>query len=284
MRSRYPHSTSSTARSGSVASDAACSGDSMITSCAPIPFILSKRPSPSRSSSPSMPNAGNLLGTTRMLQPGVFGPPPFRRYDHPSARDRVLPQLRQSNPPRTVSALPAWDAQAEDSKLYLFCRLREDVPVSPSHLRAESVFVQPDHWRPPRTVVNGHNVKPAGTFADVAFCEKPLRGANDQVLFFPGNAEFGQCRQVLPDRARSDFDKCQRLAIIADEIDLAFYTSRSVIAGHKDVPLPTQIPIGVGFSANSSAPGFQLFCIAGKALLFAQTAKCSPVHRAKHQL
>jgi len=81
-----------------------------------------------------------------------------------------------------------------------------------------------------------------------------------QVLFFPGNAEFGQCRQVLPDRARSDFDKCQRLAIIADEIDLAFYTSRSVIAGHKDVPLPTQIPIGVGFSANSSAPGFQLFC------------------------
>src|SRR6267154_289316 len=30
--------------------------------------------------------------------------PSFRRNDHPSTRDRVLPQLRQSNPPRTVSA------------------------------------------------------------------------------------------------------------------------------------------------------------------------------------
>src|SRR5229473_5968626 len=32
--------------------------------------------------------------------------PSFRRNDHPSARDRVFPQLRQSNPPRTVSAQP----------------------------------------------------------------------------------------------------------------------------------------------------------------------------------
>src|ERR1700730_1302263 len=52
----------------------------MITSCAPMPFILSNRPSPSRSSSPSMPSAGNLFGTTRMLQPGVLAPPPLRPY------------------------------------------------------------------------------------------------------------------------------------------------------------------------------------------------------------
>src|SRR6266478_1982912 len=32
--------------------------------------------------------------------------PSFRRNDHPSARDRVLPQLRQSIPPRTVSTHP----------------------------------------------------------------------------------------------------------------------------------------------------------------------------------
>src|ERR1700687_3636550 len=80
MRSRYPQSTSSTARSGSVASVAAWFGDSTITSCAPIPFILSNSPSPSRSSSPSMPSAGNLFGTTRMLQPGVLPPPPLRPY------------------------------------------------------------------------------------------------------------------------------------------------------------------------------------------------------------
>src|SRR5216684_1824052 len=80
IRSRYPQSTSSTARSGNVASVAGWLGDSMITSWAPIPFILSKRPSPSRSSSPSIPSAGNLFGTTRMFQPGVFAPPPFRPY------------------------------------------------------------------------------------------------------------------------------------------------------------------------------------------------------------
>src|SRR5258706_346233 len=42
----------------------------MITSWAPMPFILSNNPSPCRLSSPSMPKAGNLLGTTRSIQPG----------------------------------------------------------------------------------------------------------------------------------------------------------------------------------------------------------------------
>src|SRR5271155_5719241 len=51
-----------------------------MTSCAPTPFILSNRPSPSRSKSPSMPSAGNLLGTTRTVQPGVFAPPLLRPY------------------------------------------------------------------------------------------------------------------------------------------------------------------------------------------------------------
>src|ERR1700677_865024 len=80
MRSRYAHKTSSTARSGSVASDISCCGVSTITSCAPTPFILSNSPSPSRSSSPSIPSAGNRFGTTRMLHPDEFAPPPLRPY------------------------------------------------------------------------------------------------------------------------------------------------------------------------------------------------------------
>src|SRR5258708_769345 len=152
----------------------------------------------------------------------------------------VIGSFRNSGKAFVLEQFPLTRAggRTGDSKLYLFCRLREDVPVSPSHLRAESVFVQPYHWRLPRTVVNGHNVKPAGTFADVTFYEKPLRGANDQVLFFPGNAEFGQCRQVLPDRTRSDFDKCQRLAIVTDQIDFTLDAAGRVIAGHENVPLP----------------------------------------------
>src|SRR5919204_1590795 len=42
----------------------------MTTSCAPTPFMRSYGPSPEGSRSPSMRNAGNLLGTTRSDQPG----------------------------------------------------------------------------------------------------------------------------------------------------------------------------------------------------------------------
>src|SRR5438067_1692156 len=56
----------------------------MITSCAPIPFIRSNIPSPSRSSVPSTCSAGNLFGTTRTSHPGAFGAAPFWRYDSTS--------------------------------------------------------------------------------------------------------------------------------------------------------------------------------------------------------
>ena len=51
---------------------------SMMTSWAPMPFILSYMPSPWRFSSPSMPSTGNLLGTTRTRQPGWSRPPLLR--------------------------------------------------------------------------------------------------------------------------------------------------------------------------------------------------------------
>src|SRR5437867_10009223 len=54
------------------------SGLSMITSCAPIPRIRSYSPTPLRPGSPSIIKAGYLLGTTRTVQPGVFGDVPSR--------------------------------------------------------------------------------------------------------------------------------------------------------------------------------------------------------------
>jgi hypothetical protein len=113
--------------------------------------------------------------------------------------------------------------------------------------------------RPARAVINGHDIEPAGTLADVTFRQKSLRSANHQVLFFPCNAQFGQGRQVLPDRARSDFDKCQRLVIVTYEIDFSLDAARSVIPGYEYVPLPPQIPVGIGFTANAGAPSLQLF-------------------------
>ena len=89
--------------------------------------------------------------------------------------------------------------------MYPVWQSREDIPVRPLHLGAERILVQPHYGRLSRAVINCHYIKPAGTFADVTFCQKSLGRANHHVLF--------------PDGARSDFHKGQRLAIIADEID-----------------------------------------------------------------
>ena len=64
---------------GRSASDCEWSGVSITTSCAPMPFILSYRPSPRRSSCPSIWSAGNLFGTTRTVQPPVFAGLPSGR-------------------------------------------------------------------------------------------------------------------------------------------------------------------------------------------------------------
>src|SRR5208337_2560755 len=80
MRSRNAHSTSSIRFSERVARVASCSGVSMMTSCAPMPFILSNIPSACRLRLPSMPSAGNLLGTTRTVQPSELLEAPFGRY------------------------------------------------------------------------------------------------------------------------------------------------------------------------------------------------------------
>src|SRR3989304_7266173 len=52
----------------------------MITSCAPIPLILSYTPSPALARSPSTLSAGYLFGTTLICPPAVLGLPPFVRY------------------------------------------------------------------------------------------------------------------------------------------------------------------------------------------------------------
>ncbi len=113
-----------------------------------------------------------------------------------------------------------------------------------SHLRAEGILVQPYYRRLPRAVINCHHIKPAGTFADVAFRKRSLRRAHHHVLFFSRNAQFWKRRHVLPDGASSDFDKGKRLAIVTDEIDFAFDAGRCVIPGYEYVTVPPQIPIG----------------------------------------
>src|SRR5437016_896039 len=70
-------------------------------------------------------------GDDALSQEVVRPLPSLRRNDHPSARDRVLTQLRQSNPPRICSGSPAPREQPGDFELYSVWRPGEDVPVGP---------------------------------------------------------------------------------------------------------------------------------------------------------
>jgi hypothetical protein len=74
----------------------------------------------------------------------------------------------------------------------------------------------------------------------------------------------GSTGKIFPNGARSDFHECQRLAVVADEIDFALEATRSEIPGYEYVPLPAQIPAGVGLTANAGATSFQLFRILEK--------------------
>src|SRR6476469_7755810 len=105
MRSRNAHSMSSMRFSGIVDRVSAWSGVSITTSWAPTPFILSNIPSACRSRSPSIPNAGNLLGTTRRFQPVVsrLGFSPGRYASISGGVVLSLPGQNGQNPPFRVT-------------------------------------------------------------------------------------------------------------------------------------------------------------------------------------
>src|SRR5260370_17226922 len=154
----------------------------------------------------------------------------------------------------------------------------------PSPLRTERLLAQPHHRRLPGAVINGHYIKPAWTLANVSLRYKSLCRANQHVLFVPGNTKFWQRRQAFPDGAGSDLHKCQRLAIVTDEIDFSLNAARSVIPGYEYVPLLPQIPVMYRFLLARRCAEFLLFRIIGKTLLSTQAAARRPVHRPKHQL
>jgi hypothetical protein len=130
-------------------------------------------------------------------------------------------------------------------------------------------MMQAYHWCLAGPVINGHNVEAAGTFSHPAFGEEALRCAHYDVLFFPRSAQLRQRRHVIPYRARANFDKSQRLSIIADEVEFTLYAPRRVIPRNEHVSIPPQISVSVGLSSNPGAPRLQFPGLAGEVSLFA---------------
>lgn len=84
-------------------------------------------------------------------------------------------------------------------------------------------------------------------------CSKIVSGTHEQVMLFRRDAEFRQGCLAVGNAARTDFDKCQCIAIESDPINLALCTGGRIIASDEQVAVAPQIPVGVGFPANSGA-------------------------------
>ena len=153
------------------------------------------------------------------------------------------------------------------------------------HLGAEGVFVQADNRGAAGMIVNGDDIEAAGAFGDVAFGKKVLGGANDDVLFIAGDAEFGEAGQaVVADGAGADFDEGESVSVVADEIEFAFDGARSVIAGDEDVAIAAEIPVGVGFAADAGTASSEFFFAGGIGDVIAEAAAGGPADGLKHQV
>ena len=143
--------------------------------------------------------------------------------------------------------------------------------------------MEPDDWGMPRRIVDGQDIKAARPPANVAFGQKVVRRANEQMLLSGSDAKLGQSsRTVVAHSPRSDFDEGQYRSVVAHEIDFAFCTAGRVIAGHENVAMAAEIPVSEGFAADAGLPSFVLFGFRGRIGVFgvfAQTFAGRPAHR-----
>jgi hypothetical protein len=88
--------------------------------------------------------------------------------------------------------------------------------------------------------------------------ESPRR-AHNNALLVGGHAQFRQIRQrVVAHGARPHFHQCQRVAVVSDQIDFAFCSAGPVIARDEHVAMTPQVPVAVGFAADTGAAPLQL--------------------------
>src|SRR5918911_968683 len=208
----------------------------MMTSCAPIPFMRSNIPSPMRSRPPSTCSAGNLLGTTRMSQPGPFGGPPFWRYD------RISGGVSASCPAQNGQcSRPMMRARSKTKSFGRFWRSVAMITHRPvmGSLRSSGIecVLKNLHHGPSAVELNRHHVEPAGTLGDVL--------AHDVVGGQPRHAQLLQPRDRLGRVAepvavaRLHFHEYQRRAVARDDVD--FSTAPAVPPGKYCVPAPFEL-------------------------------------------
>src|SRR5688572_10482014 len=162
----------------------------MMTSCAPMPFMRSNIPSPSRSRPPSTCSAGNLLGTTRTSQPHEFGAPPFWRYASTSGGVSASRPGQNGHCSRSTM-----DGRSNRKSLGRFRRSVEMMTQRPvtGSLRSsgiKGVLIDLDNG-PAGVELNGHDVEAAGTFGEMVLHHVFVSKPDDAPLFLPGDRFCG---------------------------------------------------------------------------------------------
>src|SRR6266850_171390 len=220
----------------------------MITSCAPIPFMRSNIPSPSRSSVPSTCSAGNLLGTTRRSHPGAFAPLPFCRYD--STSGGVIDSRPGQN---GQCSRPSEAARSRRKSLGRFCRSVEIITHRPviGSLRNSGIecVLENLDLRSTRVEMNRDDVEPAGAAGQMMSRHVIHRQLRDPVLLEPCD-RLG-CLAKGAAITRLDLDEDQRRAVARD--DIQFTTAAAIAPGKDCVPAALQLPareIFAGFAED----------------------------------
>lgn len=156
-----------------------------------------------------------------------------------------------------------------------FCRFLD--------LGAEGVFVEPNYWRPARLVINGEDVKAERTFGYVSLRKKMDCGASEEMLFSCSNAELRQSRKIVAERASADLNEGERLAVIADHVELAFGGTRREIARDENVAVAAEVPVSVSFAANASSTSSRLSSFRRRRVFVAETLAGGPVDNLEDQ-
>src|SRR5882724_9022851 len=74
------------------------------------------------------------------------------------------------------------------------------------------------------------------------------------MLLLSGHTQLRQRRLILARSPRPHLDERQRFSVVAHQINLAFHFSRHIISLHKNISMPSQIPISKGFAATQPSP------------------------------
>jgi len=126
-------------------------------------------------------------------------------------------------------------------------------------------------------------VEAARALADVALGEEALRGADDHALFVGGDAELGERGELFACGARAYFDEGEGITVVADQIDFAFGAARHEVACDEDVAVAPEIPVGVGFAANTGSAGYVFFRFRRRSVPLAQSFSRGPVNDMENQ-